>query len=173
MSWQIDTVHSSIEFSARHMMISKARGKFGKFSGTISLDEANPTATTVDISIDAASIDTGVADRDAHLRSPDFLDTEQYPTLHFQSTKVEQTDDNSAKLYGNLTIRGITNPIVLDVEYAGKSKNPWGQTIAGFSGKTKIKRSNWNLVWNAILETGGVAVSDDVTIEIELEVVQQ
>ncbi len=126
----------------------------------------------MDISIDAASIDTGVADRDSHLRSPDFLDTEQYPTLNFQSTKVELTDDNSAKLFGNLTIR-ITNPIVLDVEYAGKSKNPWGQTIAGFSGKTKIKRSNWNLVWNAILETGGVAVSDDVTIEIELEVVQQ
>ena len=172
MAWQIDTVHSSIEFSVRHMMISKARGKFGKFSGTIVIDEANPAATTVDVSIDAASVDTGVPDRDAHLRSPDFLDAGTYPTLHFQSTKVG-VDGDSAKLYGNLTIRDVTKPVVLDVEYAGKSKNPWGQTIAGFSGKTKIKRSDWNLVWNAVLETGGVAVSDDVTIEIELEMVQQ
>lgn len=172
MAWQIDTVHSSIEFSVRHMMISKARGKFGKFSGTIVLDEANPAATTVDVSIDAASIDTGVPDRDGHLRSPDFLDAATYPTLHFKSTKVA-VDGDSAKLYGELTIRGVTKPVVLDVEYAGKSKNPWGQTIAGFSAKTKIKRSEWNLVWNAVLETGGVAVSDDVTIEIELEMVQQ
>ncbi|MFN8444043.1 MAG: YceI family protein [Caldilineaceae bacterium] len=172
MAWQIDTVHSSIEFSVRHMMISKARGKFGKFSGTIVLDEANPAATTVDVSIDAASIDTGVPDRDGHLRSPDFLDAATYPTLQFKSTKVA-VDGDSAKLYGELTIRGVTKPVVLDVEYAGKSKNPWGQTIAGFSAKTKIKRSEWNLVWNAVLETGGVAVSDDVTIEIELEMVQQ
>jgi polyisoprenoid-binding protein YceI len=140
---------------------------------TVEFDEKNPTATRVEVQIDAASINTGEPQRDAHLKSPDFLDAENYPYLTFKSTRVEQIDNTTAKLYGDLTIRGVTRPVVLDVEYQGLAKSPWGATSAGFSASTKISRKEWGLEWNVALETGGFLVSDAVNITIELEIIKQ
>jgi len=155
------------------MMISKVRGTFETFSGSVNFDEAHPTNTTVDISLDAASINTREDQRDGHLRSPDFLNADEFPTLTFKSSKVEQIDEENGKLYGDLTIRGVSKPVVLDVEYAGQAKSPWGPTSAGFSAKTTINRTDWGLTWNQALETGGILVGDKITIEIELEIVKQ
>ena len=154
------------------MMVSKVRGVFEKWGGAIALDPAHPANTTVDIEIEATSINTKDAQRDGHLRSPDFLETEKYPTLHFKSTKVEVTSENTAKLYGDLTIRDVTKPVVLDVEYQGNAKSPWGAISYGFSASTKINREEWGLTWNAALETGGWLVGKDIQIDIELELVQ-
>ncbi|KAA3662076.1 MAG: polyisoprenoid-binding protein [Chloroflexi bacterium] len=173
MSWQIDSAHSHINFSVRHMMISKVRGSFETFSGSVNFDEDTPTNTTVDISIDATSINTREDQRDGHLRSPDFLNADEFPTLTFKSSNVEQVDAENGKLYGDLTIRGVSKPVVLDVEYAGQAKSPWGTTSAGFSAKTSIDRTEWGLTWNQALETGGILVGDKITIEIELEIVKQ
>ena len=173
MTWQIDSAHSHVVFSARHMMISKVRGRFEKFNGRINFDENNPSASTVDVEIDAASINTREEKRDDHLRAPDFLDVENYPTLTFKSKRVEQTGSDTGKLIGDLTIRGVTREVTLDVEYAGQAKSPWGTTNAGFSGTTTISRKEWGLEWNQALETGGVLVGDKVRIDIELEIVKQ
>ncbi len=173
MTWQIDSAHSHVAFSARHMMISKVRGRFEKFSGSINFDENNPAASMVDVEIDAASINTREEQRDGHLRSPDFLDVENHPTLTFKSKRVEQTGSDAGKLIGDLTIRGVTKEVTLDVEYAGQAKSPWGTTSAGFSGTTAISRKEWGLEWNQALETGGVLVGDKVRIDIELEIVKQ
>ncbi len=172
MPFQIDQSHSEIQFSARHMMVSKVRGVFDKWDGTIALDPAAPANTTVDITIDAASINTKDAQRDGHLRSPDFLNVEKFPSVTFKSTKVEVTGDNTAKLTGDLTIVGVTKPAVLDVEYQGNAKSPWGTTSYGFSAHTKINREDWGLTWNAALETGGWLVGKEISIDIELELVQ-
>jgi polyisoprenoid-binding protein YceI len=151
MAWVIDPSHSEVTFSVRHLMISNVRGRFENFSGTVDCD----------------------AQRDAHLKSADFLNVEEYPYLTFKSKRVELIDENHAHLVGDLTIRGVTNEVILDVEYAGQSKTPWGSTSAGFSASTKINRKAWGLVWNVNLETGGVLVGDDVNINIELEIVKQ
>jgi polyisoprenoid-binding protein YceI len=173
MAWQIDSAHSEVTFSVRHMMISKVRGRFATFSGTVHFDEQNPSASSVDVKIDADSIDTKQEQRDGHLKSADFLDVANHPHLEFKSNRVEVLDDTNAKVYGDLTIRGVTNPAVLDVEYQGQAKSPWGTTSAGFSAETKISRKDWGLTWNQGLETGGVLVGDEVTINIEIEIVQQ
>lgn len=173
MTWQIDPTHSHVAFSVRHMMISKVRGRFEKFSGTINFDENNPAASTVNVEIDAASINTREEQRDGHLRSPDFLDVENYPKLTFRSKRVVQTSSDSGQLIGDLTIRGVTKEVTLDVEYAGQAKSPWGTTSAGFSGAATINRKEWGLEWNQALETGGVLVGDKIKIEIELELVKQ
>lgn len=172
MSYQIDAAHSEIQFSARHMMVSKVRGTFEKWSGTVELNPQHPEQTVVDVTIDAASINTRDAQRDGHLKSPDFFNVDVYPTLHFKSTRVEVTGRESAKLYGDLTIRDVTKPVVVDVEYQGSAKSPWGTTSYGFSGSTKINREDWGLNWNAALETGGWLVGKDISIEIELELVE-
>lgn len=172
MSYQIDHAHSQIQFTVRHMMISKVRGWFEKFDGTFNLNEQDPAQTTIEVKIDAASINTRDAQRDGHLRSPDFLNAEQYPYLTFKSTRVEVTDSSHAKLYGDLTIRDITKPVVVDVEFQGSAKSPWGTNSYGFNGHTVINRKDWNLTWNVALETGGVLVGDEITIDIELELVQ-
>jgi polyisoprenoid-binding protein YceI len=172
MAWQIDTAHSEIQFSARHMMISTVRGQFKIFTGAVEADEQNPTAAKVDVRIEAASLLTGDEKRDGHLRSPDFFDVETYPSITFKSTRVEQLDDQRGKLYGDLTIRDVTKPVTLDVEYAGQAKTPWGTTSAGFSAQTKISRKEWGLNWNVALETGGWLVSDEIKISIELELVK-
>ncbi len=172
MPFQIDQSHSEIQFSARHMMVSKVRGVFETWNGTIALDPANPASTTVDITIDAASINTKDAQRDGHLRSPDFLNVEKFPSVTFKSTKVDVTGDNTAKLSGDLTIAGATKPVVLDVEYQGNAKSPWGTTNYGFSAHTKINREDWGLTWNAALETGGWLVGKEISIDIELELIQ-
>lgn len=173
MAWQIDSSHSSVNFSARHMMLATVRGQFEKFSGTLDFDEANPAATSVDVTIDAGSVNTRDEKRDGHLKSPDFFDMEKFPTLSFKSNSVHVVDNNHAKLTGDLTIKGISKPVVMDVEYHGQAKAPWGTTSAGFSASTKINREDWGLTWNAPLETGGVLVGKDIKIELELEAVKQ
>lgn len=172
MPWQIDSAHSQIQFSARHMMISNVRGLFEGFTGSVEFDEQDPTRSSVEIQIDAASVNTKEPQRDTHLRSADFLDAEQYPHLSFKSKRVEKRDDTRGRIVGDLTIRGVTNEVVLDVEYAGQAKSPWGTVSAGFSATTKINRKDWGLVWNGVLETGGVLVGDQVNISIELEAVK-
>jgi polyisoprenoid-binding protein YceI len=173
MAWQIDNAHSEIQFSVRHMMISKVRGSFDNFTGEIELSEENPAAATVDVTVDVASINTREEQRDGHLKSADFFDVETYPTMHFASTGVERTGDKSAKLHGNLTIRDVTKPVTLDVEYQGMAKSPWGTTSAGFTASGKLNRKDWGLNWNQALETGGVLVGEEVTISVEVELVKQ
>ncbi|HWQ14018.1 MAG TPA: YceI family protein [Roseiflexaceae bacterium] len=173
MPWQIDASHSSIQFSVRHMMISKARGRFERFEGIVEADESNPAGATVEVRIEAASINTKDENRDNHLRSPDFLDAATYPYLTFKSTKLELLSGERGKLYGELTIRDVTRPVVLDVEYQGQARSPWGTVSAGFSASTRINRKDWGLTWNVALETGGVLVGEEITIEIELELVKQ
>jgi polyisoprenoid-binding protein YceI len=173
MSWKIDTAHSEINFTVRHMMISNVRGTFDRFTGTVDFDEANPANTKVDVQIETASIDTREAQRDGHLRSPEFFNAEQYPSMTFRSTSVEVSDPHHARLHGDLTIRDVTRPVTLDVEYAGTSKSPWGTTNAGFTATTKISRKDWNLNWNVALETGGWLVGDEIKINLELEIIKQ
>lgn len=173
MSWTIDAAHSQIQFTVRHMMISNVRGRFENFTGTVEFDEKNPSNLSIDITIDAASINTRDAQRDAHLTSADFLNAEQHPHMTFKSTRSERVDDNNFKVTGDLTIAGITHPVTLDVEYAGTALSPWGTTSAGFSARAKISRKEWGLVWNAALETGGVLVGDEIKIDIEVELVKQ
>ena len=170
MSWQIDSAHSEIQFKVRHMMVSWARGSFEKFGGTINIDEKNPENTTVDIQIDTNSISTRQADRDAHLRSPDFFDAPTYPTITFKSKSVKQTSAKTAKLVGDLTIRDQTKEVTLDVTYEGQHKSPFGPFLAaGFQAETVISRKEWGLTWNSLIEGGGVLVNDDVHITIDLE----
>jgi polyisoprenoid-binding protein YceI len=173
MSWQIDPAHSHVGFSVRHMMISKVRGQFERFSGTVELDENDVTRSSVEVQIEAASINTRDSQRDAHLRSADFLNAEQYPYLIFKSKRVEQIDATHGRIIGDLTIRDVTREVVLDVEYAGQSKSPWGTISAGFNARTTINRKDWGLTWNVALETGGVLVGEDITINIEIELVKQ
>lgn len=173
MAWQIDPAHTAIEFSVRHMMISNVRGQFDSFSGTVEFDEQNPAATTVDITIDVASINTRDGDRDNHLKSPDFFDANVYPHITFKSRRVEVQSDTSARLIGDLTIRGVTQEVALEVTYHGTAKSPWGSVSAGFHAAATINRKAWGLTWNQVLETGGVLVGEDVTIRIEAELVQQ
>ncbi len=173
MAWTIDNAHSQIQFTVRHMMISNVRGRFEDFAGTVDFNEQDPARSSVNVEIQAGTINTRDAQRDAHLRSGDFLDAEHYPVLTFASKRVKKLDDSHGRIVGDLTIRGITKEVVLDVEYSGQAKSPWGTTSAGFSAQTKISRKDWDLAWNAALETGGVLVGDEVTITIELEIVKQ
>lgn len=173
MSWQLDKAHSSVNFSVRHMMISTVRGRFEEFDGTFELNEANPSLSKIEVTIQAASINTKEAQRDGHLASADFFDTEKYPTITFKSKRVEKLDDEHARLVGDLTIKAVTKEVTLNVEYAGQGKSPWGTIVAGFTAQTKINRKDWGLTWNVALETGGVLVSDEITISIELELIKQ
>jgi len=172
MNWNIDNAHSTVEFSVRHMMISTVRGRFERFTGSVDFNESDPSASSVDVKIEATSINTNEPQRDNHLRSADFFEAEKYPFLSFKSQKVEKLDDSTGRIFGDLTIRGITRPVVLETEYNGQAKSPWGKTSAGFSASTKINRKDWNLVWNQALETGGVLVGDEIKIRIELEIVK-
>jgi polyisoprenoid-binding protein YceI len=166
-TWNIDTSHASVSFSVKHLMAAKVRGSFKSFSGTI--DVADPVEeSSVRVSIGAASIDTGAEDRDNHLRSADFLDVENYPTLDFVSTAVRPTS-GGYEVDGELTIRGQARPVTLDVEYAGVMQDPWGNEKAIFSASTTINREDWGLTWNAALESGGWLVGKKVVIEIELQ----
>lgn len=172
-TWVIDNSHSHVHFTARHMMISKVRGSFEKFGGTVEFDEQTPANSSVDVQIEAASIQTRDEKRDGHLTSPDFLDAANHPYLTFKSKSVRVVDETHGEIVGDLTIRGVTNEVVLNTEYNGQSKAPWGTTSAGFSASTKINRKDWGLTWNVGLETGGVLVGEEITIDIELEIVKQ
>ena len=173
MAWIIDEAHSYVGFSGRHMMISTVRGQFHTVRGTVDFNEAEPTLSTVDVEIETGSVDTRNGQRDGHLKSPDFFDVENHPLMTFKSTKAEQVTDTTGKLHGDLTIRGITHPVTLDVTYNGLSTSPWGAQSAGFSAITKVNRKDWNLNWNVALETGGVLVSEEIKIDIELEIIKQ
>jgi polyisoprenoid-binding protein YceI len=173
MSWKIDPAHSEINFTVRHMMISNVRGRFECFEGTVDFDEKNPTNSSVEVKIEAASINTREPQRDAHLRSPDFLDAEKYPYLIFKSKKIEVLDSNHGRIIGDLTIRDVTNEVALEVEYNGTVKSPFGSTSAGFSASTSINRKDWGLQWNVPLEAGGWLVGETVQINIDLEIIKE
>ncbi len=171
--YQIDSAHSTAGFSIKHMMIAKVHGSFQKLSGTLDFDPQNPALTQVEVTIDAASINTNESQRDAHLKSADFFDVEKFPTLTFKSTRVEGTP-GELKLMGELTIHGITKSVVLEVEGpSAELKDPWGNTKLGASATTKIKRKDFGLTWNAALEAGGFLVGDDVQITLDVQFVKQ
>jgi polyisoprenoid-binding protein YceI len=172
-TWQIDPAHTNVEFTVRHMMISNVKGDFEKTSGTITTEGSDPSSAKIDATIDASSVDTRVDRRDAHLKSPDFLDVEKFPTITFKSTSVESAGPNKWKVAGNLTLHGVTKPVVLNVEGSGPPIKVMGNTRAGASATTKIKRSDFGLVWNKTLETGGVMVGDEVAISIDVEAVKK
>lgn len=172
-TWVIDNSHSHVHFTARHMMISKVRGSFETFSGTVEFDEETPANSSVDVQIEAASIQTRDAKRDGHLTSPDFLDAANHPYLTFKSKSIRVIDETHGEIVGDLTVRGVTREVVLETEYNGQSKAPWGSTSAGFSASTKLNRKDWGLNWNVALETGGVLVGEEIQIDIELEIVKQ
>ena len=172
-TYQIDPSHSTASFSIKHMMIAKVHGGFEKVSGTLNYDPANPTTSTVQVSIETASINTREPQRDAHLKSPDFFDVEKYPTITFKSTRVEGSG-GELKVIGDLTIHGVTQQVTLDVEGpSDEMKDPWGNIKIGASGLTKIKRKDFGLTWNAALEAGGFLVGDDVTINLDVQFVKQ
>jgi polyisoprenoid-binding protein YceI len=170
--WDIDVGHSAIHFYVRHMVISKVHGRFARWSGTVALDPQDLTRSSVEVSIDAASIDTQVADRDQHLRSADFLDVARYPTITFRSSRVEKAGDRY-RVVGEIELHGVRREIALDAEFAGTGKDPWGGERAGFSAKASLDRREFGLVWNAALETGGVLVGEKVEIAIEVEAVKR
>ena len=170
--WNIDKAHSGINFSIRHMVVSKVRGRFAKYIGKVKLDENDLTRSVVEASIDAASIDTGTPERDDHLRSPDFFDVDQFPELRFRSTGIERIEDARYRVVGELTIRDVTRELSLDVEYGGRAKDPWGNERIGFVAKASLDRKDFGLKWNQVLEAGGVLVGDRVEIELEVQAVK-
>ncbi len=171
-TWTIDPAHSQIEFSVRHLMITNVKGRFAGVRGTVRLDEANPSAADVDVTIDVASIDTREPQRDAHLRSADFFDAEKFPAITFVAKGPIARSGREFTLPGELTIHGVTKSVALDVIEEGHGKDPWGGERRGFSAITKIKRSEFGLTWNQALEAGGVLVGDDVKIVLELELLK-
>ncbi len=171
--WEIDSGHSGIHLSARHMMLSRVRGVFTRWSGTIFADEADLGRAEVDVYIDATSLDTGVADRDAHLKSADFLHVARYPEITFRGTRLERHAEDRATLAGELTLHGVTREVALDVEFTGRCRDPWGHERAGFFARTTLDRRDYGLVWNQFLEAGGALVGHAVDIEIDVEAVLQ
>lgn len=172
-TWTVDPTHVEVGFAVRHLMISTVRGRFGRVAGTVTLDEKHPANSKVDIEVDIASIDTRQEQRDAHLRSADFFDAEKFPTMHFVGRKIEGDITGDFAITGDLTIRGTTRPITLEVTAEGRGRDPWGNDRAGFSAKGKFHRSEFGLTWNQMLEAGGVAVGDEVKISIDLELILQ
>jgi polyisoprenoid-binding protein YceI len=173
-TWTIDAVHSSAEFAVKHMMVSTVKGRFSGVEGTLRIDEARPEASTIEAAIDVASVDTGVEQRDAHLRSDDFFNAEQFPKISFRSTKIERADNAPTwKLTGDLTIRDVTRSVVLDVVEDGRGADAYGNDRAGFTAETKISRKDFGVKWNQLIETGGVAVGDTVKITLNIAAVRQ
>lgn len=169
MPWTLDPAHSRIGFSVKHMMVSTARGEFKSYSGSLNLDTEDFTRSSVEGEIEVASIDTGNTDRDTHLRNNDFFDAPTFPKITFKSTRIERKAGDEYVVYGDLTIRGITKEVALDVETSGIHKNPWGQTVTGFSATGSINRKDFGIAFNAPLETGGVLVGEKVKLELDIE----
>lgn len=170
--WTIDPTHSVVEFSVRHMMISTVKGRFTGVLGTITDVATDPTLSSVTVEIDPATINTGDDKRDGHLRAADFFDVENFPKITFKSSRVEGSRDEF-KITGDLTVRDQTHPVTLDATFNGAGTNPYGKTVAGFSASTKLNRKDFGLNWNVALETGGVLVSDQFKLEIEIQAVKQ
>ena len=171
-TWTIDPDHSHVEFAVKHMMIATVKGRFADVSGSVVVTGRDPSTARVEATIAASSVTTGTAQRDAHLRSEDFFDVERYPVLTFRSRRVERMPQGDLRMIGDLAIRGVTREVALAVEEIGRATDPWGGERAGFSATTRISRREFGLTWNQLLETGGVAVSDEVRIALEIELVR-
>jgi len=168
-AWTVDVAHSAIEFSVRHMMIAKVKGLFHEFEAKIEADPNDLTTAGISFAIDLNSVDTRNNDRDAHLRSADFFEIEKFPTMDFQSTSITKTGDDEYNVTGNVTLHGVTNSETFKVVFEGSGKDPWGNEKVGFSVKGSLKRSNYGLTYNAVLETGGVLIGDDVAVSLDIE----
>jgi polyisoprenoid-binding protein YceI len=179
--WTLEPGHTAAEFCTRHMMVTWVRGHFKNIHGTLEFDPENPQAASVDVTIDVRGLWTGDQDRDAHLKSSDFLDVEHHPTITFRGSDVVLIGDHDTKVRGDLTIRGVTRPVTLDVRYLGQWKTPWWEngvdkgpkTRAGFLGTTRINRHDFGVSWNSVLDHGGVVVGDDVDITIDAEAIRE
>lgn len=171
--WGIDPTHSEVSFKVKHLMITNVKGVFKQFDASIYTSGDNFMTSEIDLRINTESVDTGVADRDAHLKSADFFDVENFGDMHFVGSSFEKVDDESYTLYGDLTIKDVTKQVKLDVEFGGVMKDPWGNEKAGYSINGKINRKDFGLTWNAALEAGGVLVSDDVKISCEVQLIKQ
>lgn len=171
--YAIDPAHTRIGFVARHAMVTKVRGSFNDFEGTIHIDAEDLSRSNAEVTIQAESIDTRNEDRDAHLRSNDFFAMEQYPEITFATTKIEQVDDSTFRVTGDLTVRGETRSITMDVDHTGAAIDPWDNLRIGFEGSVIVNRKEWGITWNAALEAGGVLVSDKATLEFEVSAVKQ
>jgi polyisoprenoid-binding protein YceI len=172
-TWTIDPAHSHVAFAIKHLMIATVRGRFTQMHGTVTVDESDPASASIDITIPTASVFTGDEKRDGHLRSPDFFDVERYPNMTFGSKRVEARSNEAFRVVGDLTIRGVTREVTLDVQMLGRAKDPWGQEHTAFEATTRINRGDYGLTWNAALETGGVLVGDEVNISIEVQLLRQ
>lgn len=174
--WNIDTAHSGVQFTVRHMVIAKVRGAFKRWQGTVEFDESDlltSLATArVSVRIEAASIDTHEPKRDEHLRSADFFDTEQFPAITFESTRVERVSSDRLRVLGDLTIHGVTRSVELDTEYLGQGKDPWGNQRIAFSARTAVNRKDFGLSWNQVLEAGGVLVGEQIEISLDVQAVK-
>jgi polyisoprenoid-binding protein YceI len=171
-TYDIDASHSTIGFVARHAMIAKVRGAFNEIEGAGHFDADDPTRSTLEVVIRTASVDTRNADRDGHLRSADFFDVDNHPTMTFASTEVEAVDESTYAVTGDLTIKGVTRPVVFDVQLGGTAVDPWGNTRLGLEGSAVVNRKDWDLTWNTALDAGGVLVGEKVTLEFEISAVK-
>ncbi|NBE50877.1 YceI family protein [Streptomyces boluensis] len=171
--YSIDPSHSSLGFTARHAMVTNVKGAFLDFEGSLQLDGSNPAASTASIDVKMDSIDTGAADRDGHLKSADFFDAETFPAMSFRSTSAETRGGDDYRIHGDLTIKGITKPVAIDLEFNGSATDPFGNERVGFEGKAEILRSDWGLTWNAALETGGVLVSDKIKLNFDISAIKK
>jgi polyisoprenoid-binding protein YceI len=171
--WTVDKSHSSLEFTVKHMMISKVRGVFNEFDAVVEADPNDLTDAKIEFSVNVNTIDTRNEDRDNHLRSNDFFDMENHPKMTFVATEIKRKSGDNYDVTGDLTLRGVTKPVTFDMTMEGVNKDPWGNEVAGFSGTGKLNRKDFGLVWNAALETGGVLVGEDVKINIEIEAHKQ
>ncbi len=171
--WQLDPTHSSAEFAVRHMMVATVKGSFKTLSGRVDLDETAWENSRIEAEIEAASVDTGVADRDAHLRSPDFFDVANHPKITFRSTGIEPAGEDRGQIHGDLTIHGVTKPVTLDVEYLGEVKDPWGNRRRGYAAETTLNRKDFGMTWNMVLDTGGVLVGEKIKVSLNIETVEK
>jgi polyisoprenoid-binding protein YceI len=172
-TWKLDADHSAAEFGVKHMMVSTVKGQFSKVAGTVSLDDKDLSKSKVEATIDASTVDTRNAKRDAHLKSKDFFDVAKVPRITFKSTSVKQVSKDHFQVVGDLTIHGVTRPVTLDTEVTAPAKDPWGNTRRGLHATTKIQREDYGLKWNQALEAGGVLVGSDVAITIDGEMIQK
>jgi len=172
-TWKIDAGHSLAEFGVKHLMVSTTKGRFTDVAGTITVDENDLTKSTVEVTIGVASVNTFDENRDNHLKSPDFFDAEQFPTITFKSTKIEKKSGDRLDVTGDLTIHGVTRPVTLEAEFNGRGASPWGSEVIAYSAETSISRKEFGLGWNVALEAGGVVVGDKVKITIEAEAIKQ
>jgi polyisoprenoid-binding protein YceI len=171
-SYTIDPSHSRLGFVARHAMVTKVRGAFNEFEGSLDIDAENPSKSSARVVLQVASIDTRNADRDAHVRGSDFFSVDEFPTIEFVSTSAEAVSDDTYRVNGDLTIRGVTKPISIDFDVTGVAQDPWGNQRIGFEGSVVVNRKDWGLTWNVALDAGGVLVSDKVTLEFDLSAVK-